>query len=198
MGIVAVYIYLPNAVNDTVWIHYISMVRLLRILRLLRVVKSFRVIVQTSVVMLPIAIVKVLLCVMYTFAVLGTQLFGGLINLDPSSPSAALLNTSDYGQAGYYANNFNDMPSAMTTLFELLVVNNWFILAHGFALTAGNWAYIYFVVFHVICVVICLNIVVSFILDTFMEEYDVTLARQEGGEAPRGRRRSDAFPLGES
>ena len=35
------------------------------------------------------------------------------------------LEASDFGQAGYGPNNFNDLPSGMITLFELLVVNNW-------------------------------------------------------------------------
>ena len=45
------------------------------------------------------------------FSVLGTQLFGGVINTDPKSHYSKVLAATDFGQAGYYANNFNDMPS---------------------------------------------------------------------------------------
>lgn len=175
--VVAVYVYIPNSVNSHSWIHYVQMIRLLRILRLLFLVNSFRVIVRTFVRMLPdaVAIIKVFLCVMYIFAVVGVQLFGGVINTDPTSPYSAKLASSDFGEADYYTNNFNDMPSAMVTLFELTVVNNWFVLADGFAITCGRWAYLYFVLVHLICVVICLNIVVAFILDIFIEEYELNL-----------------------
>jgi len=117
---------------------------------------------------------------MYTFAVAGVQIFGGVINTDPSSPYADAVAATDFGQLDYYANNFNDMASGMVTLFELLVVNNWFVLAGGFAAAVGNWALLYFVSFHLLCVCVCLNIVVAFILDTFIQVY-------EGSEDRRGK-----------
>ena len=40
-------------------------------------------------------------------------------------------NTTAYGAAGYYANSFNDMGSAWVTCFELLIVNNWFVICDG-------------------------------------------------------------------
>ena len=39
-------------------------------------------------------------------------------------------------QANYYANNFNDLASGLVVCFELLVVNNWFIICEGFAQVA--------------------------------------------------------------
>lgn len=57
--------------------------------------------------------------VMALYGVLGMQVFGGkLIVGDPRLARIA------YGQANYYSNNFNDFASALTTLFELLIVNN--------------------------------------------------------------------------
>lgn len=48
------------------------------------------------------------------------------------------LQNSSYAQAGYAANNFNDLGSGFVTLFELLVVNNWFVIAEGFELATGS------------------------------------------------------------
>lgn len=56
---------------------------------------------------------------MVMYGVLGMQLFGGkLVVGDPRLTAIA------YGQSNYYSNNFNDFASALTTLFELLIVNN--------------------------------------------------------------------------
>ena len=45
----------------------------------------------------------------------------------------------------------NDMMGGMVLLFELLIVNNWFVLVDGFTSVSpfGNWARIYFVFFYV-------------------------------------------------
>lgn len=56
---------------------------------------------------------------MFEYAAVGMQLFGGkLVVGDPQ------LANITYGQANFYSNNFNDFASSLTTLFELLIVNN--------------------------------------------------------------------------
>ena len=42
-------------------------------------------------------------------------LFGGKINKDPNSPYYERLVETDFAKAEYWANNFNDMGSAMVT-----------------------------------------------------------------------------------
>ena len=77
-------------------------------------------------------VARLLFVLMYAFSALGTQLFGGLINRDPTRPQAALLGNSSFGASDYYANNFNDMASGFVVCFELLVLNNWTVLTGGF------------------------------------------------------------------
>ena len=76
-------------------------------------------------VLLPceISTTAILSLVMYFFAALGVQLYGGLITRDPSNPLSWLLleNGTDFTENEYWANNFNDMISAMNVLFNLLV-----------------------------------------------------------------------------
>lgn len=186
-------VFYPNSFSDPKIIRYVAMLRLLRVTRLLLRVRETRVVMRTFVRMLPqaSAVAKVLLCFVYCFGVLGTQLFGGVINKDPNSKYFERVNNTAFAEADYYANNFNDMPSAVATLFELLVVNNWFVLAEGFGAACGTWAYAYFVVFHVLCVVICFNIVLSFILDTFVSGYERKGA--EGKEGALSDEKDDQF-----
>ena len=87
-------------------------------------------------------------------------------------------------QANYYANNFNDLTSGFVTCFELLLVNNWFIICDGFVVaTDTKWTRIFFVAFYAICVLICLNVVVAFALDAFQDNAESLQTIEE--EAPQ-------------
>lgn len=108
--------------------------------------RTFRVTANTFLRCVPegVGILKVLFCAMYFFSFLGMQLFGGVINTDPNSPYSARVAETDFATADYYPNNFNDMPSGMVTLFELIVVNNWFEIVDGFTAAVGEWAAAFF------------------------------------------------------
>lgn len=148
---------------------YVAILRIFRLLRLLLHVQAYETIVETFGQMLPksVKVIKVLVCFLYLFSVLGIQLFGGLISTDPQSPFFAKVDESSFGEAGFYPNNFNDMPSAVVTLFELLIVNNWFEISDGFVATSGYTSRIYFVAFYVVGIVVVLNIVVASVLNTY-------------------------------
>lgn len=55
---------------------------------------------------------------------IGIQVFGGKIYEE---------NSDIYGDGtvppSYVYNNFNDFPSGLMTLFELIIVNNWWVIA---------------------------------------------------------------------
>lgn len=123
-----IYVYLPNDYSDARLIRLVVMVRMMRVLRLVVATPQFQSIYSTWVKILPAATALLLLMfvLLFTFASLGMQLFGGKINKDPASPfSTALQAADDFVSDNYYANNFNDLTSGFVTLFELLVVNNW-------------------------------------------------------------------------
>ena len=89
------------------------------------------------------------------------------------SHTAFKLQGTDYLSSGYATLNFNDVESAFVTLFCVLVVNNWFVVVDGFAAVASrDVARVYFLSFYVIGVLLFLNIVVAFILDAFLSEYN--------------------------
>ena len=50
----------------------------------------------------------------------------------------------------YYLNNFKNLPSAGVTLFELTVVNNWFIIMEGHTIVSGTEiARAFFMIFYI-------------------------------------------------
>ena len=52
------------------------------------------------------------------------------------------------GADKYYPNNFNDFLSGIVTLFELMIVNNWFVIADGITAAYGSeYARAYFIGF---------------------------------------------------
>ena len=186
-----VLVYMPNGFDNGAAVRAVLSLRLFRLLRLLRKVHAFNVIASTFFRLLPAAttLLKTVGLLMFVFASTGLHLFGGLITTDTSGalvPAALVeaLAESDFGTDGYYANSFNDLPSGILTLFELSVVNNWFVIADGYVAVRGKQARWFFVLYYMLGVVVALNIVVAFVLDAYsaIEES----AQQEQRQAEHG------------
>ncbi|KAF0709368.1 Aste57867_5958 [Aphanomyces stellatus] len=172
---VDVYAYIPNSFSDHTFVKMLLMVRCLRLLRILLAIgryDKFRVILATGWAMLPIgkSLLLAMACTMNVFALIGLQLFGGLISPGGVATDPLFVNSS-YAAAGYAANNFNDIPSAMVTLFELLVVNNWYEIVDGHVRVTSVWARLFFVTFWLVGVYLTLSLIVASILDAFSREY---------------------------
>merc|ERR1712179_187315 len=83
-----------------------------------------------------------------------------------------VLKNSMFYKDNYCHINFNDIMTAFSTLFELMIVNNWHVIAEGHTLVAGKSARIFFISFHFVCVIIVLNIFTSFVIEAFLLEYN--------------------------
>ena len=106
-------VYSPNSVDDTKWLRFAALLRLLRLLRLVVALEQFRVIGATLNEIAPVVarVASVLFCTLFVFAALGVDVFGGKISTDPASEYFQRLEGSDYADNKYYANNFNDLSS---------------------------------------------------------------------------------------
>jgi two pore calcium channel protein len=133
-------------------------------LKLLGEVEEYRLIFQTFLGLLPVfgRLFGIVLITFYIFSIVGQVLFGGEIFHEKSE----LI--SDTGLPSHYIyNNFNDFPSGLVTLFELMVVNNWWVIAETFIDVTNKWYRIFFMLFYFIAVLIVLNLLVAFVLDMF-------------------------------
>ncbi|KAH9107046.1 hypothetical protein AeMF1_017504 [Aphanomyces euteiches] len=168
---VDIYAYIPNSFNDHTMAKVLMTFRCVRMLRLFLSIERYRVIISTAFAMVPLGknLLLVMFCNMTLFALIGHQLFGGRIS--PSLLASEKFANSSYAAAGYAANNFNDLSSGMVTLFELLVVNNWFVIVEGHVLVTSLWARLFFVAFWLTGVIMTLNLIVASILDAFSKEY---------------------------
>jgi len=169
------YLFLPNGFDDGSAVHALLALRLLRLVRLLAKVPAYREIFDTFTKLLPAAatLSGAFALVLFAFASLGMQLFGGVITTDLASglvltpQQARALAASEFGRADYYPNSFNDLPSGLVTLFELLVVNNWQVVTSGYVAVCGRYARWFFISFWAVGVVVMLNVLVAFVLESY-------------------------------
>ncbi|XP_006156692.1 two pore calcium channel protein 1-like [Tupaia chinensis] len=170
----------------------LDIVLILRILRLLRIIISiqrFRVIVTTLINIGPTMLTfgGLVFVVYYVFAIIGMELFHGKVQFfdpDSTAPEALVcgnpaLRDSAFARDRYCKNNFNDLAAAFVVLMELTVVNQWHILAGGFALVTHQAAKLYFILFHVVVVILIVNIFIAFILEAFFVAYSLEKSEVE-------------------
>ena len=126
----------------------------------------------------------------YFYGILGMELFGGRITYfgyDTEDSKQKYcgnpkLESSQFFEDHYCSNNFNDLLSSFVTLFELMAVNQWHVLAKGHVLVTTKAARLYFFSFHFLCVTLILNIFSAFVIEAFILEYSVT--SQQDGKQP--------------
>ncbi|KAL8145683.1 hypothetical protein AgCh_003724 [Apium graveolens] len=174
------------------WIRYLLIVRMLRLIRLLTFVRRYRAFVATFLTLIPslMPYLGTIFCVLCMYCSLGVQIFGGLVN--SGNPQLA---ETDLADNDYLLFNFNDYPSGMITLFNLLVMGNWQAWMQSYKELTSAWSYIYFVSFYLVTILLLLNLVVAFVLEAFFAEMEIEDAEKCGdkddeGEGKESRRRS--------
>lgn len=58
-------------------------------------------------------------------------------------------------------------------MFDLMVVNNWFLIMHGHVVATNKSARIFFFVFYLFAVIIVSNVIIAFILDAFQSIFPI-------------------------
>ena len=93
---------------------------------------------------------------------------------------SAVLKDSDFANANYFALNFNDFVSGMVTLFVLMVVNNWMVIAEAFVLVTGTaWSWFFFVSFFIVANLVVLNFLMALILECYATLLQDELEQEE-------------------
>jgi Ion transport protein len=111
--------------DNVTLIKWTLLLRSCLLFRLFSNFKSARKIIASLVRLGPalLCFLSALLGVYYFWAILGMELYWDL--LVPDNPG--LVGTL-YAESDYFANNFNSFLRSFVLLFELMVVNNWFIV----------------------------------------------------------------------
>ncbi|XP_078680096.1 two pore calcium channel protein 1-like [Branchiostoma floridae x Branchiostoma belcheri] len=150
--------------------HYILVLRPLRLLRLFKVKKRYRDVLGTFFALLPrmVSVAVALLIFYFFFSIIGMEAFNGLPLANCcNGTSLADYYRNDSNSPQFYLNNFDDILRSGVTLFELTVVNNWYIIMNGHVAVTTKWTYLYFMLFYIVTMVV-LTIIVAFILEAFL------------------------------
>ncbi|VDI55921.1 two pore calcium channel protein 1 [Mytilus galloprovincialis] len=153
--------------------YFIIVLRPFKLLRLFKVKERYRDVLGTLFVLFTrlISLAIVIILVYYFFAIIGMEMFlhTNLRNCCKNTSVEAYYKYSNdsTNQMYYYLNNFDNILESGVTLFELTVVNNWFIIMEGYAHHIGEWSRVYFMLFYIVMMVV-MNIVVAFILEQFL------------------------------
>ncbi|XP_062217750.1 two pore calcium channel protein 1 isoform X1 [Phragmites australis] len=174
------------------WIRYLLLGRMLRLTRILLQVRRFRAFVATFFTLMSslLPYLGIVFCILCVYCSIGLQIFGGIVYT--GNPK---LEETDLFSNDYLLFNFNDYPSGMVTLFNLLVMGNWQVWMESYAhLTGSSWSLIYFVSFYLISVLLLLNLIMAFVLEAFFAEMELEKAGEADMQDPtpqgRNKRRS--------
>ena len=162
----------------------------LRLLRVIPHVKSLSLLTGTIIDLIKNlrGFAGIIVVVYYIFALLGMELFS---NVDGYSHSF-INGTSPrfvcgvYENLTYYANNFHDFASSLVVLWDIMVVNNWYVFLEKFSRDSNlkEWSKLYFIAWWLVSVVICVNLFVSLVLETFLTKWEAVHERNPDGRSP--------------
>ncbi|KAL1788395.1 two pore calcium channel protein 2 [Sigmodon hispidus] len=117
----------------------------------------------------------ILVVAYYVFAIIGINLFRGVI-LPPGNSSLVAENSSapcgSFEQLDYWSINFDDFAAAVITLWNVMVVNNWQVFLDAYRRYSGPWSILYFVLWWLVSSVIWTNLFLALLLENFLHRWD--------------------------
>ncbi|CAL8347939.1 unnamed protein product [Lota lota] len=175
--------------------YFIVVLRPLQLLRLFKIKQRYRNVLDTMFELFPrmASLGLTLIIFYYSFAIVGMEFFADVIfpnccNTSTVADSYRQINVTIGNrtvleEGYYYLNNFNNILSSFVTLFELMVVNNWYITMEGVTSMTTHWSRLYFMTFYIVTMVV-MTIIVAFILDAFVFRMNYSRKNREPPENP--------------
>nr|XP_046203121.1 two pore channel protein 1-like isoform X2 [Oncorhynchus gorbuscha] len=159
--------------------YFIVVLRPLQLLRLFKIKQRYRNVLDTMFELFPrmASLGLTLIIFYYSFAIVGMEFFADVVYPNCCNTSTVadsyrqinvtIGNRTMLDEGYYYLNNFDNILSSFVTLFELTVVNNWYITMEGVTSMTTHWSRLYFMTFYIVTMVV-MTIIVAFILDAFV------------------------------
>ena len=170
----------PKHLHDPlVDVYYLNII--IRLMNIFIVLRLLRILVQVSYLRLLTSTMVdliwnvrgffgIIIVVYYLFAFLGMELFD-----DVDGPTTRCNPSPGYDKLLYYGNNFHDFASSLVTLWDVMVVNNWYVFLDKYACDSrfGKWAKLYFIAWWLVSAIICMNLFISLVLEIFLIKWEV-------------------------
>ncbi|XP_075693145.1 two pore channel protein 2 [Rhinoderma darwinii] len=161
----------------------VRLVNMFIVFRFLRIIPNMKVMALVAGTVLDLvknlrAFAGILVVVYYVFAIIGIDLFKGVIpnprNVSSSNERSSneTLSCGTFEQLEYWPNNFDDFAAALVTLWDVMVVNNWQVFLDAYSRYASPWSKLYFVAWWLVSSVIWVNLFVALILENFIHKWD--------------------------
>ncbi|XP_026998200.2 voltage-dependent N-type calcium channel subunit alpha-1B isoform X14 [Tachysurus fulvidraco] len=157
----------------------ISVLRALRLLRIFKVTKYWNSLRNLVVSLLNsmksiISLLFLLFLFIVVFALLGMQLFGGQFNFDNETPTT----------------NFDNFPSAIMTVFQILTGEDWnAVMYHGIesqgGVPLGMFSSVYFIILTLFGNYTLLNVFLAIAVDNLANAQELTKDEEEQEEAAK-------------
>ncbi|KAM8938887.1 two pore channel protein 2 isoform 3-T3 [Pelodytes ibericus] len=162
----------------------VRLVNMFIVFRFLRIIPNMKLMALVAGTVLDLvknlrAFAGILVVVYYVFAIIGIDLFRGVL---PSPGNSSMLTNKTqnnqtqpcgtFEQLEYWPNNFDDFAAALVTLWDVMVVNNWQVFLDAFSRYTNPWSKLYFVVWWLVSSVIWVNLFVALILENFIHKWD--------------------------
>lgn len=175
--------------------YFIVILRPLQLLRLFKIKQRYRNVLDTMFELFPrmASLGLTLIIFYYSFAIVGMEFFAGVVYPNCCNGSTVadsyrqinvtVGNKTELQEGYYYLNNFNNILSSFVTLFELTVVNNWYITMEGVTSMTSHWSRLYFMTFYIVTMVV-MTIIVAFILDAFVFRMNYSRKNRDSLENP--------------
>ncbi|XP_029916370.1 two pore calcium channel protein 1 isoform X1 [Myripristis murdjan] len=175
--------------------YFIVVLRPLQLLRLFKIKQRYRNVLDTMFELFPrmASLGLTLIIFYYSFAIVGMEFFAEVVYPNCCNTSTVadsyrqinvtIGNKTVLEEGYYYLNNFNNILSSFVTLFELTVVNNWYITMEGVTSMTTHWSRLYFMTFYIVTMVV-MTIIVAFILDAFVFRMNYSRKNREPLENP--------------
>ncbi|XP_065760032.1 two pore channel protein 1 isoform X2 [Muntiacus reevesi] len=170
--------------------YFIVVLRPLQLLRLFKLKQRYRNVLDTMFELLPrmASLGLTLLIFYYSFAIVGMEFFCGILYPNCCNTSTVadayrwlnhtVGNRTVVEEGYYYLNNFDNILNSFVTLFELTVVNNWYIIMEGVTSQTSHWSRLYFMTFYIMTMVV-MTIIVAFILEAFVFRMNYSRKNQD-------------------
>ncbi|KAG7490723.1 two pore calcium channel protein 1 isoform X2 [Solea senegalensis] len=175
--------------------YFVVVLRPFQLLRLFKIKQRYRNVLDTMFELFPrmASLGLTLIIFYYSFAIVGMEFFADVVypnccNTSTVADSYRQFNVTHGNntvleEGYYYLNNFNNILSSFVTLFELTVVNNWYITMEGITSMTSHWSRLYFMTFYIVTMVV-MTIIVAFILDAFVFRMNYSRKNREPLENP--------------
>ncbi|KER27122.1 transporter, cation channel family protein [Opisthorchis viverrini] len=164
------------------------LLRLLRLLKVFSAIPNFKVVINCILTILPslAAYTTMLLILFYIYACFAMEMFAFLYRppeghnytVNTDCENKKLLDT-EFVSWHYCLFNFNSITESYVLLLALVVGNNWHVFTDGLVMVTSRWTRLFFLLIHWSCVLLVLNVVLAFIIEAFLIEFDAQRSKFE-------------------